>query len=73
MEKARYKARLVAKGFTQREGIDFNEVFYLVVKHSSIRILLSLVSYENLELEQIDIKTAFLHGELEETIYMQQP
>ena len=73
MEKARYKARLVAKGFTQREGIDFNEVFYLVVKHSSIRILLSLVAYENLELEQIDIKTAFLHGELEETIYMQQP
>ena len=73
MEKARYKARLVAKGFTQKGRIDFNEVFSLVVKYSSIRVFLSLVSYENLELEQMYIKTAFLHKELEETIYMQQP
>ena len=62
MEKARYKARLVAKGFIQREGIDFNEVFSSAVKHSSIRVLLSLVAYENLELEQIDVNTSFLHG-----------
>ena len=73
VEKARYKAILAAKGFTQREGIDFNEVFSPIVKHSSIRVLLSLFPYENLELKQMDIKTAFLHEELEETINMQQP
>ena len=73
VEKARYKAGLVTKDFTQREGINFNKVFSLLVKHSSIRVLLSLVPYENLELEQMDVKITFLHGELKETIYMQQP
>ena len=63
-------ARLVAKGFAQREGIDYNEVFSPVVKHSSIRILLALL---NLELAQLDVKTAFLHGNLKEEIYMTQP
>ena len=66
-------ARLVAKGFTQREGIDFNEIFSPVVKHSSIRLLLSYIAYHDLHLEQLDVKTAFLHGELEEVIYMQPP
>ncbi|GJS43737.1 transposable element [Tanacetum coccineum] len=69
----RYKARLVAKGYAQKEGIDYNEVFSLVVKHSSIRILLALVAQLDLELVQIDVKTAFLHGDLEEKIYMVQP
>ncbi|KAH9662850.1 hypothetical protein KPL70_019489 [Citrus sinensis] len=69
----RYKARLVAKGFTQKEGIDYNEVFSPVVKHTSIRILLALVAEYELELAQLDIKTAFLHGDLEEKIYMIQP
>lgn len=73
VEKARYKARLVAKGFTQIEGIDYNEIFSLVVKHCSIRILMAIVNQFDLELEQMDVKTAFLHGDLEETIYMQQP
>ena len=73
IEAPRYKARLVAKGFTQREGIDFNEVFSPVVKHSSIRALLAMVALHDLELEQLDVKTAFLHGELEEQIYMSQP
>ena len=72
-EDVRYKARLVAKGFAQREGIDYNEVFSPVVKHSSIRILLALVAQLNLELAQLDVKTAFLHGDLEEEIYMTQP
>ncbi|GKC59833.1 transposable element [Tanacetum coccineum] len=65
--------QLVAKGYTQKEGIDYNEVFSLVVKHSSIRILLALVAQLDLELVQMDVKTAFLHGDLEDEIYMVQP
>jgi len=73
VEGVRYKARLVAKGFTQVEGIDYNEIFSPVVKHCTIRILMAIVNQFNLELEQMDVKTAFLHGDLEETIYMEQP
>lgn len=73
VERAQYKARLVARGFTQREGIDYHEVFSPVVKHTSIRMVLALVAQEDLELEQLDVKTAFLHGELEEQIFMTQP
>ena len=73
VEAPRFKARLVARGFTQVEGVDYNEIFSLVVKHCSIRILLAIVNQFDLELEQIDVKTAFLHGDLEEIIYMQQP
>ncbi|KAH9768832.1 Integrase catalytic domain-containing protein [Citrus sinensis] len=69
----RYKARLVAKGFAQKEGIDYNEVFSPVVKHTSIHILLALVAEYELELAQLHVKTAFLHGDLEEEIYMIQP
>ena len=58
------------KGFAQKEGIDYNKIFSPVVKHTSIRILLSIVATHNLELEQLDVKTSFLHGNLEEEIYM---
>ena len=73
LDNTRYKARLVAKGFAQREGVDYNEIFSLVVKHTSIRVLLSIVAHGDLELEQLNIKIAFLHGDLEEEIYMHQP
>ncbi|KAG8482597.1 hypothetical protein CXB51_024457 [Gossypium anomalum] len=73
VEEPRYKARLITKGYSQIPGVDFTDVFSLVVKHSSIRALLGIVAMHDLELEQLDVKTAFLHGELEEDIYMQQP
>jgi hypothetical protein len=69
----RYKARLVVKGFRQRKGIDFDEIYSPVVKMSSIRVVLSLATSLDLEIEQMDVKTAFLHGDLEEEIYMEQP
>ncbi|PKU72844.1 Retrovirus-related Pol polyprotein from transposon TNT 1-94 [Dendrobium catenatum] len=72
-EPNRYKARLVARGYTQKEGIDYSEIFSPVVKHTSIRILMGLVAFFDWELEQLDVKTAFLHGELDENIMMAQP
>lgn len=70
--KKRFKSRLVVKGFAQKEGIDF-EIFFPIVIMTSIRTILSLVSVEDLHLEQLDVKTAFLYGDLEEEIYMEQP
>lgn len=69
----KYKARLVAKGYSQVEGIDFGEIFSPVAKLTSIRFLLSIAAAFDLEVEQMDVKTTFLHGDLEEEIYMKQP
>ncbi|RVW72970.1 Retrovirus-related Pol polyprotein from transposon TNT 1-94 [Vitis vinifera] len=68
-----YKARLVTKGFTQKEGIDYTETFSPISKKDSLRIILALVAHFDLELQQIDVKTTFLNGELEEEVYMKQP
>ena len=64
----KYKARLVAQGFTQQKGIDFFDTYPSVARISSIRILLALASIYNLFIHQIDVKTAFLNGDLEEEI-----
>ena len=69
----RYRARLVVKGFAQKEGIDFNEIFSPVVRLTTVRVVLAMCATFDLYLEQLDVKTAFLHGKLEEEIYMQQP
>jgi hypothetical protein len=66
-----YKAKLVVNGFAHKKGIYFDEIFSLVVKMTLIRTILSLVEVEYLYLEQLDVKTYFLHGDLEEEIYMQ--
>ena len=63
----------MAKGFTQKEGVDYTEIFSPVVKYKIIRLLLTIIVQFNWELEQMDVKTVFLHGELEEELYMKQP
>ncbi|KAE8713996.1 hypothetical protein F3Y22_tig00110202pilonHSYRG00134 [Hibiscus syriacus] len=60
-------------GYAQKEGIDFNEIFSLVVRLTTVRVVLAMCATLNLHLEQLDVKTAFLHGNLEEEIYMLQP
>ena len=69
----RYKAKLVGGGHRQRYGIDFKETFAPVAKFVSLRILWSIVASENLDGEQVDIVTAFLHGDLDELVYMKVP
>ena len=69
----RYKARLVAKGFNQQPGVDFHETFSPVIKSTTIRVILSLVVTNSWALRQLDVKNAFLHGDLQETVYMKQP
>ena len=69
----KFKARLVAKGFTQKEGIDYFNTYAPVARISTIRVLIALASIYKFEIHQMDVKTAFLNGELDEEIYMQQP
>ena len=69
----KYKGRLVVKGFDQNQGTDFDEIFSPIVKMCSIQVILGLAASMNLELEQLDVKIVFLHGDLDEEIFMEQP
>ena len=72
-EIVKYKARWVAQGFAQKYGIDYNETFAPVARFDSIRALLALVAHHDWELHQMDVKSAYLNGDLEEELYMKQP
>uniref|UniRef100_A0A2N9F1D9 Reverse transcriptase Ty1/copia-type domain-containing protein n=1 Tax=Fagus sylvatica TaxID=28930 RepID=A0A2N9F1D9_FAGSY len=69
----KYKARLVAKGFTQQPGVNFVDTYSPVTKFASVRIIMVVAARLDLELHQLDVKTAFLNGDLKEEIYMDQP
>ena len=69
----RYKARWVLRGFSQRPGVDFDETFSPVVKPATVRTVLSLALSHRWPIHQLDMKNAFLHGTLSETVYCSQP
>ena len=68
----KYKARFVAQSFSQKEGIDYEETFALVVRYTSIRTILALVAVIKWKVHQMDVKTAFLNGVVEEEVYVEQ-
>ena len=69
----KYNVRLIIKGYKQKEGLDYFDTYSLVTRISSIRMLIAITTIHNLEIHQMDVKTAFLNGDLDEEIYMEQP
>jgi hypothetical protein len=69
----KHKARLVARGFFQREGIDFDDAFAPVARMESVRLLLALAAQEGWRVHHMDVKSAFLNGDLKEEVYVHQP
>jgi len=69
----RFKSRLVVRGFRQRKGIDYSDTFSPVARYDSARLLLAIAAAKSFELRQFNVSTAFLSGDINETIYMEQP
>ena len=72
-EVVKHKARLVAKGYVQKQGVDFEEVFAPVARLESVHLLLAIAAHHSWEVHHMDVKSAFLNGELKETVYVRQP
>jgi hypothetical protein len=72
-EVVKYKARLVAKGYVQKQGIDYEEVFAPVARLETVRLILAMAANRGWEVHHLDVKTAFLNGELMEDVYVSQP
>ena len=72
-EDGQYRACYVAKGYSQIQGIDYNETFSPVARYKTIRTLLALATIEDWEINTMDVKTAYLYGQLDHDIYMEQP
>jgi hypothetical protein len=70
---SRYKVRLVAKGYAQTYGIDYEKTYNLVAKMTTIRAIIAMATTKGWSLHQMDVKNAFLHGDLQEEVYMEQP
>ena len=69
----KYKARFVARGFSQKEGVDYEETFARVASYTSIRVVISLASVMGWRIHQMDVKTTFLNGVIEEEVYIEKP
>lgn len=69
----KYKAKFVAKGYAQKEGIDYEETFAPVARYTSIRTMISLATQMGCKIHQMDVKTTFLNGVIEEEVYIEQP
>ena len=69
----KYKARFVARGFSQKEGIDYEETFAPIARYTSIISVIALVSVMKWKIHQMDVKTAFMNGVVEEEVYVEQP
>ena len=67
-----FKTRLVAKGSSQKSGIDYEDIYSPLVKHDALRTVLAIAAAKDLHMVQLDVKTTFLNGELEEELYMEQ-
>jgi len=70
---SRYKARLVAKGYAQTYGIDYEETYSPITKMTTIRVIITMATIKRWSLHQMDVKNVFLHGDLQEEVYMEQP
>ena len=69
----RESIRLVAQGFSQKEGIDYDEIFAPVARYTTIRSIIALAASQGWNLHQMDVKTTFLHGSIKEEVYVEQP